>query len=187
MAALIRRNYGLPPGYSNAKYAAPTTYKPWNGSLSASSPARARGGASQTFSVASVPADLSTLILTTPTGRVLTFQFVYAGSVQTAGTIKIPLPASGASTAAQVTTQILSVFNAGSGIPLGGVSTPFQFIIGTTTATTFVLLWTVSGPTTALGGTQATVTITATAAAFFTPEPVVPARVGRLYSFLHGV
>ncbi len=187
MAALIKRPYGLPAGYSNARYSAPTKYLPWNGSLKTASPARAQGGASQTYNVASVPADLSTLIVTTPTGRVLTFQFLYAGSVLGAGNIGIPLPASGASTAAQVTTQILSVFNAGSATPLGGVLTPFTFIIGTTTATTFVLLWTVAGTPVAIGGTQATVTITATAAGFFAPEPVAPARFGRNYAFLHGV
>jgi hypothetical protein len=183
--ANINRPYAFPAGYR--RQASPSRYVPWNGSLKSPSPARGLNGASQVFSVASVPADLSTFIINIPNGRSITFQFVYAGSVQTPGTIKIPLPASGGSTAAQVATQIGTVFSLGSGTPLGGSPTVFQFTYGAQTATTFGISYTVNGAAIAPGGTQATVTVISTVAAFFTLNPVVPGRFGRNFAFLHGV
>ena len=182
----VFRNYPRPAGYSYPAAVANLAYKPWNGSLISPSPARQRVGATQTYSVASVPADLSTFILNAPNGQSYTFQFVYNASVQTLG-IKIPLPLSGASTAAQVRAQIASILGLSGGIPIGGSFISFPWAYLTTDATHFQIQWNVAGTVNAATGTQATITQSATVASFFGLAAVLPARRGKAYAWLHGV
>jgi hypothetical protein len=184
MAFAVKPSYAFPAGYVGAKYSAP--YVPWNGSLFAASPARRLRGASQILAVASVPADLSTLIITAPNGEAFTFQFVYNASVQTLG-IKVPLPASGGSTAAQVTTALATVlasipaFNIGSTTP---VYFPWVAIQGDATHVT--LNYTVAGALTAIGGTQVTISVSASAPSAFVIGTTAPGLVGPIGAFLHG-
>lgn len=185
MASAITRNkYAFPKGYTAVK--GPTTYKPWNGSSIAASPARALLGATQIYNIASVPADLSTFILNAPNGQSYTFQFVYNASVQTTG-IKIPLPNSGSSTAAQVQTAMLGVLGAAGGTPLSGSFVGYPWLYQQTGAAQFTINWKVAGATVAATGTQATITAGAVTQQTFGTQAVVPAKVGPVYGWLHGV
>ncbi len=179
--AFTPRYASFPTGYS--KYASP--YTPWSGSVSAFSPARKLRGGSQILAIASVPADLSTLILNSPNGQSFTFQFVYNASVQTLG-IKVPLPASGGSTAAQVTTALAAVLGLNGGIPLSGsfVGFPWQAISGDATHVT--INWTQSGALVAPSGTQATITVSGTVVPAFVLGTIVPAKSGFMGTFMSG-
>jgi hypothetical protein len=146
---------------------------------------RAVLGATQILNVASVPADLSTLILNPPSGPSLTFQFVYNASVQTLG-IKVPLPASGGSTAAQVTTALLAVLQVGSGTPLAGTLTRFPFVALTNTATRIEIKWLVNGTAQAITGTQATITVFATTAPAVAVDIGLPGMFGKCKAILAG-
>lgn len=191
MARIVKNGYGFPRGYKtpyfNPGAFSPQFYVPWNGSLISASPARRLIGASQTFNIASVPADLSTFILNGPNGKAFPFQFVYNGSVPGAGSITIPLPASGGSTATQVQTQIASILGLAGGSPVGGgpfLSFPWTYI--TVNATHFQINWNVAGTVNAITGTQATITQSATSASVFGINPVVPGRFGKNHCWLHG-
>ena len=184
MSAIARNSYGFPPGYR--QYTAPARYKPWNGSLGSPSPARQRLGATQIYNVGSVPADLSTFILNSPDGRSFTFQFVYNASVQSTG-IKIPLPLSGGSTAAQVQTAILGVLSQAGGIPFGGSFISFPWTYLQTGAAQFQIQWKVAGASQLATGTQITITAGAVVQQTFGLSTVVPGRFGKNYAWLHGV
>ncbi len=182
--ALVIKPYGFPTGYNNAKY--PPPFRPWNGAFYPS-PARQVQGASQELVIASVPADLSTLIITAPNGAQYIFQFVYNASVQNApGSIKVPLPASGASTAAQVTTALTAVLQSVMPLNLAGqpVLLPWVAISGLPTHVT--LNYTVPGLVSAIGGTQVTITQFATAPQTFVLANTVPGKCGFNGAFLHG-
>ncbi len=181
--AFTPRYAAFPTGYAGAKYTSPFT--PWNGSLNGFSPARKLRGGSQVLAIASVPADLSTLILNAPNGQSFLFQFVYNASVQTLG-IKVPLPLSGASTAAQVTTALNTVLAAIGGTPLAGsfIGFPWQAIQGDATHVT--INWTQGGALVAPTGTQATITVSGTVVAAFVLGAIVPAKTGPVYAFLPG-
>jgi hypothetical protein len=181
--AITRNSYRFPRGYAKSRF--PTTYIPWNGAVNSPSPGRSRLGATQVFNIASVPADLSTFILNTPDGRSFTFQFVYNASVQTLG-IKIPLPLSGASTAAQVQTAMAAVLGAGSGTPIGGSPVVFPWVYNITGAAQFRIDWSVGGTAVASSGTQATITAGAVVASVFSVQAPAPGRFGHNNAWLHG-
>lgn len=182
MSAPIKSNHMVSP-YPNAKYANPglLAYKQWNGWFSG--PETVRLGATQIYNVGSVPADLSTFILNTPDGRAITFQFVYNASVQTQG-IKIALPLSGASTAAQVNTAILAAMAPAVATAFGGVAVPLPFNAVQTGAAQFRIDWKVGGTINLATGTQATITAGATALSSIGLSQAVPGRAGKVNAFL---
>lgn len=184
MASPVKRRYPFPAGYRT--YSQPSGYKPWNNAANSASPARTLLGATQLYNIASVPADLSTFVLNAPNGQSYTFQFVYNASVQTLG-IKIPLPLSGASTAAQVQTAIAGVLVLAGGTTIGGTFVSFPWTYATTGAAQFRINWTVAGATALATGTQVTITAGAVAQSVFAFSAVVPATIGRNFDFLHGV
>lgn len=143
-------------------------------------------GATQTLSVASVPADLSTLILNAPNGRAYTFQFVYNASVQTLG-IKVPLPAGGASTAAQVNTALQAVLNSGQALDItSGLLTTLPFSATITAAAATEVDYNVPGAPGAISGTQATITNSISTAQSISSAPIVPARIGPVAALMPG-
>lgn len=182
MSAPIKVNHYKSP-YPNAAYANPglLAYKQWNGWFSG--PETVRLGATQIYNVASVPADLSTFILNTPDGRAVTFQFVYNASVQTQG-IKIALPLSGASTAAQVNTAILAAMSVAVATAFGGVAVPLPFNAVQTGAAQFRIDWKVGGTTNVATGTQATITAGAVVQSTIGLAQAVPARCGKIGTFM---
>lgn len=190
-AAIVNNRLKFPPGYRQMAY--PTRYKPYNGFLSAARPDSIAVAVAQLFNIASVPADLSTFILHAPNGiggggntGFFSFQFVYNASVQTTG-IKIPLPLSGATTAAQVQTAIKAVLSQAFGTPLVGGGFALPWIYNQTGAAAFRIDWTVPGPVVPATGTQATITPGATFAAFLSVgNSVVPGRYGKNHAFLPG-
>ncbi len=192
MAEVASNRYKFPAGYANAKYPTATNphntpYNPWNGA-SLPSPGLSKRGASQQLAIASVPADLSTLIVTAPNGAQYKFQFVYNASVQNSpGSIAVPLPASGASTAAQVTTALTAVLQLAPATTLEGVKVffPWQAISGDATHVT--LNYTVDGAGNALGGTQVTITQSFLSPAVFTLGPTVPGKAGQVFAVLPGI
>ncbi len=185
MAFTKHTRYAKPPGY---RYTALPPYTPWNGSLNASSPGRITIGASQALAIASVPANLSTLILNAPNGNQYTFQFLYGATAGTIpGAIAVPLPASGGSTAAQVTTALATALGAFSGQPLYTIGNqpifvPWQAIQGDATHVT--INWTVKGLTAAISGTQATITVSGTAESQSAVTATIPGKVGSCGAFL---
>lgn len=192
MAAVASNRYKFPAGYSNAKYPTATNphntpEAPWNGAI-LPSPGLSKRGAAQQLAIASVPADLSTLIVTAPNGAQYKFQFVYNASVQNSpGSIKVPLPNSGASTAAQVTTALTAVLQLNPALTLEGAQVffPWQAISGDATHVT--LNYTVDGAAVAIGGTQATITVSFTSDAAFTLGATVPGKFGEAYAYLPGI
>ncbi len=143
-------------------------------------------GASQTLAVASVPADLSTLILTAPNGQAYRFQFVYNASVQTLG-IKVPLPASGASTAAQVNTALQAVLNAGQALDFStGLLVTLPWAASIVASASTEVDYTIPGAPGAIGGTQATITNPTSAAQSIGVGPIVPARIGPVSALMPG-
>lgn len=182
-ATVVTNRYGLPRGYSHWTF--PGKYVPFSGSSSSPSPARVKQGKTQTFTVNAVPADLSTFILVSPNGAFYTFQFVYNGSIPTVG-ITVPLPAGGASTAAQVQTAIAGVLGLTGGTPVGGSFTSFPWSYTTVSAAVFRINWAQDGTGGGNGGTQATITSSAITAAFFTLVAIAPGASGKRFSWLKG-
>jgi hypothetical protein len=141
---LKTNRYAFPFGY-RIGVPQPSSYVPWNGYLNGyNSPQADILGPVLQFVTSAAPADLSTMTVTGYDGKVYLFQFVYNASVQTLG-IKIPLPASGASTAAQVMTAIVGVLSQGSGVTIGGQTVYFPWNFQTINATTSRLNWNVPG------------------------------------------
>lgn len=139
-------------------------YKAFNGFLSAPYLANSTNTAStQTGTVASAPAALSTLILQLPghtNGATVTFQFVYTGGAAPTIGIPITLPAGGG-TAAQVRDAIVAAINAGSGIDtVTGNRIYFQVVASAVSTAQFTLTATRNGIFGVPAGTQATITFT---------------------------
>lgn len=170
--------------YPKAQYALPglLCYRQYNGYLGPG-PETVRVGATQLYNVGAVPADLSTLILNAPNGQNYAFQFVYNSSVQTTG-IKVPLPLSGASTAAQTTTALLNILNGGSGTPFGGSLVTFPFLAPQTGAAQFRIDWRMNGLAVAATGTQGTIIPSTVIASSLGSVASVPGSAGRVFAFL---
>jgi len=143
-ATVITNRPKLPAGYRVYSAVAIIQYNPFNGAKSAFNPGLSQFGATQDISVSAVPADLSLLVINGPDGKAYTFQFVYNASVWSAG-IKVPLPNSGASTAAQVSAALTAVMNATFGTSFGGVTVPFPWTAAQTAAAVTTLSWTIAG------------------------------------------
>ena len=147
--SVITNRYHFPPGYRRvAQNDVPGKYySPYNGFFSAPglNPTQNQFGAEMVITAAGVPADLSLMTVRAPNGREYVFQFVYNASVQNAG-IKIPLPNSGASTAAQVSAAILAVLAAGSGTPFGSsIALTFPWVATASSATANKVSFNVAG------------------------------------------
>jgi len=184
-AAITRNRYKLPPGYH--RWTAPGKYAPYSGSSAVPSPARVKNGASQLYTIASVPADLSTFILNPPNGQAgYKFQFIYTPGTADLLTIPILLAAGGASTAAQVQTAMAAVLGAIGGTPLTQAFEYFPWKYATVAAAQFRIDWTIDGTAVAATGTQATITPGAVTVPFFTLGPIIPGSSGHRFSWLAG-
>lgn len=147
---------------SQPAYLRSAAYKVWNGKYPLpGQPNIQRSFSRITFLINSVPADLSTLILSPPVGAPITFQFVKVGSVQNLG-LPISIPA-GAGSVAATQAAMVAAFNSGSGIPLGGagrVWLPFKAV--PLNADSVTLQYHLPGPANGVAGTQATIQVTNT-------------------------
>ncbi len=183
VASLVTNQYKFPKGYRQLP--AVVSYKPNNGFLPSASPARSDFGASQEFTIAAVPADLAQVTLFPPSGQFgqISFQFVYNGSVWANG-VKIPLPASGGSTAAQVTTAWLAVLQQASGLTFQGVNVPFQWVAQQTGSNKITVSYITAGPITS---TSVPANITQVSSpGGFSLGVVVPSKFGQVSSFAPG-
>ena len=181
--AILTNRIKFPSGYRKVSQVSP--YTPWNGFVSGqNSPGVSQFGATYTFTVASVPADLSTIQMVGPDGKGYTFQFVYNASVQTLG-IKIPLPASGASTAAQVATAFLGVVNQASALDVLGNRIVFPWSAQQTGAAVIALNWNVAGVGNSSGVLPGTISLVVTQGGFG-QAATVPGGAGFVGAFLPG-
>lgn len=174
---IVSNRLSLPPGY--AKYA--SVYTPWNGySNGINSPAAVIIGSILDISASGAPADLSSFTIHNPgaSEESYQFQFVYNGSVQTQG-IGIPLPNSGASTAAQVITAIATVMNQVSGTDIDNNVIPFPWTIDQVTATELRVEWKVNGNSTSFAFPTG-ITITTESQPSFSVGSLVPGSLGKL-------
>ncbi len=179
-ANIITNRYGFPPGYRTAVF---KPYSVWNGFVgSLNGPGATFQGAVISITASAAPADLSLLDITGPDGKLYTFQFVYAASALTHG-IKIPLPASGASTAAQVMTAINGVVGLASGVDFGGATVIYPWVRQGVSAVVSLLNFTSGGPVTSFSA-PAGIGIAAVSQGGFTSIGVAPAKVGRGFGFL---
>lgn len=183
---ILSNRYPFPLGYRRAVFA--STYVPWNGFVSGNnSPQSAILGATLQIVTSGAPTDLSTLQIIGADGKLYVFQFVYNGTVQTLG-IKIPLPASGASTAAQVMTQIASVLSLSGGFPITGPAVVYPWSYQSINATTSRLNASLSG---FMGPSVAPANVAVTTISgnttFGLTSGICPARVGSVGAFLPGV
>ena len=180
---VLTSQYKFPPGYRRIVANAP--YLPFNGFISgANSPAASQFGATYEYTVASVPGDLSQMALTGPDGKTYTFQFVYNTSVQNAG-IKVPLPASGGSTAAQVAIQLLSVVQQAFAFDFAGNKIVFPWAATQTGAAKVALNWTIAGRGNATSALPAQISQVITQGGFGLGQSA-PALVGPMGAFLPG-
>ena len=180
---ISRNRIRLPVGYRSGSSSLRSSIPGY--ALPKVGPGRNILGATQNFTVASVPADLSTLIVNAPDGKAYTFQFVYNTSVQTLG-IKIPLPLSGASTAAQVATAVLGVVGLSGGTPISGPAVIYPWVTATPVSAHFELDYTVNGAAGAPTGTQATITVVTTAPNLNGSTSVLPGMFGKAFTLLPG-
>lgn len=183
---VVTNRIKFPPGY--AKLGGQVSpYKPWNGFISGyNSPAVVQNGATYTFTVASVPADLSHLTFIGPDGKSYDFQFVYNASVQTGG-IKVPLPNSGSSTAAQVATALFTVMNAQSSLDFTGKTVVFPWKMVLTGPAIVQTNWTIVGDGNASGSVPAGITEAIAQGGISISAAVTPAQTGFVGAFLPGV
>lgn len=160
-------------------------YRINNGFFSGSGPQAVFLGATMIITVGTTPADLSTLIITAPNGKVFTFQFQYTVGGNPLF-IKIPLPAGGASTTAQVITQMLLIMgNALAGVPLG--FTGFPWNLTQTAANAIRINYTVAGTATAITGTTTGVELVSSSlitSSFSAANAVIPGIWGKNFAFL---
>ena len=137
------------------------------------------------LTIASVPADLSTLILSGPDEVAYKFQFVRAGSVATVG-FPIAVPAGGG-TVAQTQAAIVAAINAGAGVQTDvlGVTRYFPFTAAPSGGTVVNVTTTIPGPVAVIAGTQATITAT------YSQSPLLgllyPGSVGKLAAAVCGI
>lgn len=183
---VISNRYSFPLGYRHV--GTPVFPAPWNGFLSGTnSPQATILGAVLQIVTSAAPADLSTFSFGGPDGKQYLFQFVYNASVQTLG-IKIPLPLSGASTAAQVMTQIAGVLSLPTGVIIGGGIAVFPWNFQTINGTTSRINFNYPGPvgsTSVPTGVALTIIAPTSVAALSSTSPV-PGKVGPLGAFLQG-
>jgi hypothetical protein len=142
---ILTNRYRFPQGYRSGVFN-PAQYLPWNGFNSGNnSPGAFMLGAVLDLIATGVPTDLQTLQFTDPrTGFVYVFQFVYAAGVWNQG-IKIPLPNSGSSTAAQVITAVAGVLGLASGVTFAGDTVSFPWAPQQVNSTTYRLNFLVPG------------------------------------------
>ncbi len=185
-SSIVTNRLTLPFSYKTGVLSGPLVkYLPFNGG--GNSPGTIRLGGTQSFTIGSVPADLSTFILNAPNGQSYTFQFVYNASVQTLG-IKIPLPLSGASTAAQVRAAIMGIMSLSGAFDINGVFRSFPWVALSLLTTSFEIDWRVAGALVPVSGTQATISVnTAVAQSIARTNNVVPARFGKNYAWMSAI
>jgi hypothetical protein len=185
-ASVISNRPSLPFGYRRGVLGLPLTkYLPFNGG--GNSPGTIRTGTTQAYAIGSVPADLSTFILNAPNGQSFTFQFVYNASSPSTG-ITIPLPLSGASTAAQVRAAMAAVLGASGSNNFGGGFQSFPWVFLPLLTANFEIDWKVAGTAVAATGTQATITPGAVVAqSTQRTNLVVPGRFGKNFAWLPAV
>ncbi len=177
--AIITNRLKFPPGY----FRPAPKYSVFSGALANYGPQAALVGDVTDVATTAAPADLSSITLNGPNGVQYEFQFVYNASVQTRG-IKVPLPASGGSTAAQVTAQLLSVLGAKSGVDINGVTFVYPWRAAQTASNIVSLNWTFNGRITSTSSPSG-ITLTTTAGTR-SSNAVVPGSVGFLGALLPG-
>lgn len=188
MPAPINSNqYKFPLGYRQG-ILRPSSYSPWNGFVNGNnSPQAIVLGATLQIVTSAAPANLSTLRLVGANGNLYTFQFVYAASTNTLG-IQILLPASGASSAAQVLVQIASVLSLPGGTPFGESPVVYPWTYQPINATTARLNANIGGnfyPNVAPSGVN--VTIIAISSTVGLSAGISPGRLGPVGAFLPGI
>lgn len=183
VAPLASNRYSCPKGYR--QYPGPR-YIPWNSFVSPGSPGLIILGAVQQLNISAVPPDLSTLTLVAPDGSGGTiFQLVYNASVWGTG-IKVPLPASGASTAAQTATQLLSILSQKSGVDFNGVTHFYPWVASAVSATQIAISWTVAGANRAPELPANILSVNTSAQSYSAGNAIVPGIQGKTFSFLPG-
>lgn len=189
-AAILNNRLHLPPGYrALSNTGSLVKYKPYNGFLSGAFNTIIVGVTQLISFIGSpgAPADLSTLVITAPNGRVFNFQFQY-----TAGgnplSIKIPLATGAASTSAQVLAAVLAIFqNKTAGVSLGYDA--FPWVAVQTGAAQLRLDYNVAGAADSVSGTSVdaeSVLPGARVASFQSTNPVLPGIWGKNFCFLDG-
>ncbi len=144
---ISNNRYPFPFGYRGYVAFSGGAYIPWNGYNNGSNaPNNTVLGAVVQIVTSGVPTDTQSLSITGPDGKVYQFQFLYAATAGTVpGAITVRLPASGASTAAQVMTALLAILSLTQATTQGGTVIPFPWSAQTINATTTRINWLING------------------------------------------
>jgi hypothetical protein len=189
---IANNRYPFPSGYRGYVAFSPSVYVPWNGyENGANTPSSSIIGAVLQVVASGAPTDKQSLIIIGADGLPYQFQFLYAGTPGDQPTaFEVPLPNSGASTAAQVIAALLAVVSLAEGTDQNGDIRQFNWVAQPINATTLRLNSTMNG-TTSPSLDPANMVTTSVAQQTFGQTGVSPAKsvcagVGGMGAFLPG-
>lgn len=194
MAVPIKSNqYKFPAGYRGyVAFLGGGAYVPWNGyNNGVNSPNAAILGAVVQFVATGVPTDLQVMTIFGPDGKAYKFQFLYNGTAgNTPDAISVPLPNSGASTAAQVMTALTTILNTPAPFNQANVPVPLPWVAQTINSTTTRINLTIPGNVTStVAPANITITVPSQQSVGKTgigAAMAMPASLGKAGAFLPG-